>query len=55
LSYSSQANHPAQGASLRSSGLPGRQQRSLDDLRGIRSMGQRQEPQRGQQIDETEM
>jgi hypothetical protein len=30
-------------------GLTGRQQRSLDDLRGIRSMGRRQETRRGRQ------
>ncbi|HCJ36277.1 MAG TPA: hypothetical protein DHV65_18525, partial [Ktedonobacter sp.] len=38
----------------RSSGVPGRQQRSLEDLRGIRSMGRRREPPKGQQTDEDE-
>jgi len=33
---------------------PGRQQRSLDDLRGIRSMGRRSELPRGRQTDEEE-
>lgn len=36
------------------SGIPGRQRRSLADLRGIRSMGQRREPPKGQQTDEDE-
>jgi len=35
----------------RSASLPVRQQRSLDDLRGIRSMGRRQEPQNIQHMD----
>jgi cell division protein FtsZ len=38
----------------RSPGLPGRQQRSLEDLRGLRSMGHRQEPHHNQYIDEVE-
>src|SRR5450759_4699305 len=38
----------------RASGIPGRQQRSLEDLRGIRSMGRRREPPKGQQTDEDE-
>jgi cell division protein FtsZ len=39
-------------APSRPSDIPGRQQRSLDDLRGIRSMGRRQKLHKGQQADE---
>ena len=39
---------------MRPSGPPARQQRSLDDLRGIRSMGRRQETRRGRQTGEEE-
>ncbi len=39
----------------RPSALPGRQQRSLDDLRGIRSMGRRQEIMKGNQTEEEEL
>jgi hypothetical protein len=49
-----QAPASAQAPVVRSPGSPGRQQRSLDDLRGIRSMGRRQDPRRGHQTDEEE-
>jgi cell division protein FtsZ len=39
---------------VRPPGPPGRQQRSLNDLRGIRSMGRRQETRRGRQMGEEE-
>ena len=37
---------------VRQPGPPGRQQRSLNDLRGIRSMGRRQDTRRGRQTGE---
>jgi hypothetical protein len=48
-----QASAPAP-ASMRPPGPSGRQQRSLDDLRGIRSMGRRQDIRRGHQTGEEE-
>ncbi len=44
-----QAPAPDQPPVVHPPGLMGRQQRSLDDLRGIRSMGRRQETRRGRQ------
>jgi cell division protein FtsZ len=51
-SPASQPQQPQQPAP-RPSSPPGRQQRSLDDLRGIRSMGRRHELSRGRQTGET--
>src|SRR2546429_3388735 len=51
---SPQAPAPAQAPVVRSPGPPGRQQRSLNDLRGIRSMGRRQDTRRGHQTGEGE-
>jgi cell division protein FtsZ len=47
-----QAPVPAQAPVVHPPGPPGRQQRSLNDLRGIRSMGRRQDTRRGHQTGE---
>src|SRR3989440_1833126 len=49
-----QAQAPVVPPVVRPPGPPGRQQRSLNDLRGIRSMGRRQDTRRGHQTGEEE-